>query len=164
VVGGLVVGLLVGAGVDHSIMSGRIDRMTADQAEADRKRAVRKAADLVAARFVEQEMVESFGRRIKDKENEKNIIAGKLDAAVASLRNRPERAARPSTPTTSAPDCKGSTGAELSRPDAEFLTREAARADGVRADLAACYAQYDDAREALERYRKQISQPATPAP
>lgn len=157
VVGALVVGLGAGAGVDHAIMSGRIDKMKAAQAEVDRQRAVRKAQDTAAARLAEQEMVESFGRRLQDKENEKDRIAAKLDTAVASLRDRPERAARPGTPTAAASNCKGSTGAELSRPDAEFLTREAARADGVRADLAACYAQYDDARALINR-------PATPAP
>lgn len=58
------------------------------------------------------------------------------------LRSRAERpAAVPDHPRT---DCQGATGAELSRGDAEFLSREAARADEQRAGLAACY-EYADA-------------------
>jgi hypothetical protein len=41
--------------------------------------------------------------------------------------------------------CSGSTGAELSRPDAIFLGGEAARADELRTALSACYAAYDSA-------------------
>ena len=57
------------------------------------------------------------------------------------LRNRSSRhSVSPNTRTV----CKGTTGRELSEPDAGFLTREAARADTLRTALAACY-QYADA-------------------
>lgn len=63
------------------------------------------------------------------------------DAALRSLRNRPERPANlPEAPRT---ECQGATGAELSRSDAEFLVWEAARADELRAGLVACYAVMD---------------------
>lgn len=39
--------------------------------------------------------------------------------------------------------CEGSSGAELSREDAEFLTREAARADTIREGLRECYSYAD---------------------
>lgn len=61
-----------------------------------------------------------------------------LDTALNSLRDRPERAA--SLPDHPRADCAGGTGTELSRPDAEFLVREAARADELRAGLETCYA------------------------
>lgn len=69
-----------------------------------------------------------------------NVNAG-LSADLDRLRNRPRR---PTTvPQTSSATCAGSTGAELSREDAEFLAGEAARADKLRASLSACYSAYD---------------------
>lgn len=67
-----------------------------------------------------------------------------LDAALDGLRERPERPG--DLPDHPRADCTGGTGAELSRPDAEFLSREAARADELRAGLEACYAYADTLR------------------
>lgn len=67
-----------------------------------------------------------------------------LDIALNSLRDRPNRpSAMPSNPRV---ECAGSSGAELSRTDAEFLAREAARADSCRAGLDACYTVIDKVR------------------
>ena len=64
-----------------------------------------------------------------------------LDVAIVSLRDRHKR---PTTlPDTPGTECAGATGRELSREDATFLAREAARADAIRAGLEACYAAYD---------------------
>jgi len=60
-------------------------------------------------------------------------IADQLANALERLRNRPER-----LPDATLTTCKGATGAELSRPDAGFLEREAARADRLRSALEAC--------------------------
>jgi hypothetical protein len=46
-------------------------------------------------------------------------------------------------PDTPGVECEGASGRELSREDAEFLAREAARADAIRAGLEACYAAID---------------------
>lgn len=62
-------------------------------------------------------------------------VAAARDAAVRELRNRPDR-----MPAAATAACAGSTGAELSRPDAEFLAGEAARADSLAADLGTCRA------------------------
>jgi len=56
-----------------------------------------------------------------------------LDRTLSQLRYRPARL--PSSPAS----CEGTTGRELSRPDAEFLAREAARADRLRSALKTCY-------------------------
>lgn len=56
-----------------------------------------------------------------------------LDRTLSQLRDRPARLPSPAS------DCKGTTGAELSRADAEFLVREAARADRLRSALKSCY-------------------------
>lgn len=64
-----------------------------------------------------------------------------LDAALNGLRDRPERPR--DMPATTRTDCPGATGAELYRADGEFLAREAARADEIRAGLEACYTYAD---------------------
>lgn len=62
-------------------------------------------------------------------------IDARLDAMSRELRKRPA-----TLPAASLAQCKGTTGAELSGPNAEFLAGEAARADRLRAALEACYA------------------------
>jgi hypothetical protein len=75
-------------------------------------------------------------------------LAADLDAALDSLRQRPDRPADLPAPA-SAGAATGCTGAELWRPDAGFLAREAARADRILADLGQCQAAYEQARGAL---------------
>lgn len=69
-----------------------------------------------------------------------------LARAVDELRNRPERPAgpRPAASNPTAPTA--CTGAELYRPDAEFLVREAARAQRVLLEREACHDKYDTLR------------------
>ena len=77
------------------------------------------------------------------KDAEITIIRSQLDAAIVSLRERPLRGSNlPGTAGT----CPPATGAQLSREDAEFLAREAARADAVVAGLIYCKAAYEKAR------------------
>ena len=64
------------------------------------------------------------------------VINTQLVDAISSLRSRSSNA----TKTINGQDCNGAT---LSAPDAEFLIREAARADEIRIGLQACYRQYD---------------------
>jgi len=64
------------------------------------------------------------------------VINTQLVDAVSQLRSRSSNA----TKTINGQDCNGAT---LSSPDAEFLVREAARADKIRVGLQACYKQYD---------------------
>ena len=63
-------------------------------------------------------------------------INSQLADALVSLRNRPSRTAE----TVNGPNCNG-TG--LYAEDAEFLIREASRADQIRVALQSCYQQYD---------------------
>ena len=81
---------------------------------------------------------------VKDKDNEIQAIDAERDAAIAELRNRPRRPA-PGTAEASGNGqaASGCTGARLFGDDAEFLIREAARADTTRIALKACYKQYD---------------------
>lgn len=71
-----------------------------------------------------------------DKDAQIKVINNQLVDAVSQLRSRSSSA----TKTINGQDCNGAT---LSAPDAEFLIREAARADEIRIGLQACYRQYD---------------------
>ena len=76
---------------------------------------------------------------------EQAAINNRLRTDLASLRSRSERPA--AMPESARPACTGANGAELSRSDASFLVGEAARADEVRAGLAACYQVIDAVRQ-----------------
>lgn len=72
----------------------------------------------------------------KDKDAQIKTINSQLVDAVSELRKRTSR----STETSNGQGCNGSS---LYAEDAEFLIREAARADEIRIGLEACYKQYD---------------------
>lgn len=142
--GALVIGLGVGAYADHKVMQSRIDKITIAHTEQLRVREVQRANDERAERSKEQawtfKLNEVEQRRIDENERLRTIAA----SATASVQQRPNRQPAPasgSSPTPTA--CKAATGAELSRPDAEFLIRLAERADEMRAALGACYQAYD---------------------
>lgn len=102
-----------------------------------------------AAREKEQQL-QAQADQLREDANEKQRNSNQLAAALAdSVRKRPERAAPASTVSGTAgavcPACS-CTGAELPRPDAEFLIREAARADELRIALDACVRQYETLR------------------
>ena len=79
-------------------------------------------------------------------DHEKTRLAADLRAALDSLRNRPQRpAAGGGDVPTGGSDPVACTGAGLHREDAAFLVREAARADSIRLQLAACQAAYNGA-------------------
>lgn len=98
-----------------------------------------------AALTTERENHAKANAIIRQQVTEQAAIAQRLRSDLISLRNRPERAS--SLPSGSGYICKGATGAELSRPDGEFLSWEAARADEIRAGLVACYAVMDGVRQ-----------------
>ncbi len=102
------------------------------------------------AREREQVMVASADKIRKEKDAQIASLNSRLGAALDGLRQRPQRS--PSTPQSppAACSCAGTTGAELSREDAEFLVREAARADSLRTALEQCYRQYDEVRKGLK--------------
>jgi len=114
---------VLGAGyTGYSIEAGRFERYKMEQAAA-----TQKAQELhqVAADEIR-----------KDKDAKIASINNQLLDAVSQLRSRPNR-------SQSASNGSCGTGATLSAEDAEFLEREAARADILRTGLEACYEQYD---------------------
>jgi hypothetical protein len=94
------------------------------------------------ARRQEQILQAKADTQLVNKNAEIKTIRTELDRALDELRKRPPRVPVPNAPGSA----KGATGAELSREDAGFLTREAARADALRAELNYCYRMYDEAK------------------
>jgi len=72
----------------------------------------------------------------KNKDAQIKVINNQLVDAISELRKRPSR-------TAEASNGKSCNGSALYAEDAEFLVREASRADEIRVALDACYKQYE---------------------
>lgn len=124
------------------------------QQKWDRERAAQEAeyaAAQAAAREKEQELQAGADSLRKEKDREIRDLNARAVALANSMRDRPSRPTTESSPVPGAtsvgcpvPVC---TGAGLSREDAEFLSREAARGDELRALLKQCHAQYETLRK-----------------
>ena len=115
-----------------------------DAERAQQQLAHAKLVDLV--RKTEQQLQQNADRHQQEKRDAIDRLTRQHRALVDSLRDRPQRptaAGAVSGGAGAAQSQPGCTGAELHREDAEFLVREAARADTLRAELEACYVQYD---------------------
>lgn len=101
--------------------------------------------DVVAATNLaieaERKQNQEVNNALREQAKDSRSIANKYARELERLRQRPDRTGNVQAGRRAA--CKGATGAELSGPDARFLTREAARADELRAGLKACYAAID---------------------
>lgn len=95
---------------------------------------------------VNAQLQENADRRKEEYEAHSQDLQRKLDAALVSLRNRPSRP-KHLVVTEVRETC---TGRELYREDAEFLTREAARAEQLIGERDYYYNAYEDARLKLE--------------
>jgi len=92
-------------------------RIKAKEADADKA----LLAATQEAKRIENEVFLYMTKVRDEKDAELIHIAGERDRLASELRNRPER-----LPETSASACAGSTGRELSEPDAQFLAGLAA--------------------------------------
>lgn len=95
-----------------------------------------KAQQVIETQAKEREYQAAADKIEKEKNAQINHINAQLVDAISELRKRPSRA-------QGAANGQGGTGTSLSAEDAEFLIREAARADKIRSGLNACYQQYD---------------------
>ena len=102
------------------------------------------------ARRQEQILQAKADTQLVSKNAEIQTIRSQRDRALNELRKRPSRVPVPNAPGAA----KGATGAELSREDAGFLTREAARADALIAELNYCYRMYDESKIGLVNYKQ----------
>ena len=98
-----------------------------------------KANQVTQVLKIEHEQQAAADQIRKQKDAQIEAINNQLANAISELRKRPSR------PTEAVPGSCG-TGATLYAEDGEFLIREAARADKIRAGLQACYEQYDAIR------------------
>lgn len=134
----------------NGLAAGRADI----QAKWDKQRTADAAVTVQTAlqiRAREQALQSTADEIREEKTREIRHLSAARDAALRELRNRNERSAIERHPAADAdPAGTGSaascTGSQLYRQDAEFLVREAARADEVRAHLSECRAAYDAAR------------------
>lgn len=117
-----------------------------DKAKQESAEALRQAQE--DARRKERELQSSMDKLRRDKDAESRKIAADLQRIIDGLRDRPERPAVPATPSHDGSP-QACTGAELYRQDAEFLAREAERADQLRIALQGCQALYETARRKL---------------
>ena len=97
-----------------------------------------KAEEIKNAREKEHQMQDATEQIRKDKDAQINAINNQLANALVELRNRPSRTSQISS------NGQNGTGSTLFAEDAEFLVREATRADQIRTALDACYKQYDE--------------------
>ena len=97
-----------------------------------------KAEEIKNAREKEHQMQDATDQIRKDKDAQINSINNQLANALVELRNRPSRTSQISS------NGQNGTGSTLFAEDAEFLIREASRADQIRTALDACYKQYDE--------------------
>jgi hypothetical protein len=135
------------------LYQGRELGMAEVQQKWDRERAAQEAeyaAAQAAAREKEQALQASADSLRKEKDREIRDLNARATALANSLRDRPTR---PTTEASTLPSTAGNgstpagcTGEKLYRPDSEFLAREAARGDELRALLKQCHAQYEAIR------------------
>ena len=119
----LVISFGSGFGLGHKLEKAKFDAYKLEQSELTRQKEAEHQAATDQIR--------------KDKDAKIADINNKLVDAISELRNR---ASRPAEITSNGQSC---TGRSLYAQDAEFLIREAARADTIRTALEACYNQYD---------------------
>lgn len=88
-------------------------------------------------------------RKVSDAKTKQ--VRANLERTISQLRNRPERSEVPAVTPVAGVTITSCTGTDLFRQDAEFLSREAARADELEAALQQCEATYNAARKELNK-------------
>lgn len=134
------VAIAFAAGLAGGYIKGHHDGDASLRADWDKQQLTQQREYITRLRDANEELEVM---RLRDRERqdtyEANLrrVGGQRDAALASLRNRPERAAVPAS-GAGAEAAEGSLGDIIPRRDAEALIDLAARADELRAALARC--------------------------
>lgn len=110
-----------------------------------REYAIKSAEVITRTERATQALEASHVKEVQEKDEKINRISADLDVAIKRLQHRPLRASNPNT-ASSPSSCRGS---ELYREDAEFLTREAARAEKLIEQRDYYYREYENARREL---------------
>lgn len=152
VVGVLVVGI---AGTWHT---NRVERaVEAARSSLTQKYSTTYVEGLESSLKASNDLLADAIKSKESLENEKTTTRELHKSVVAGLQHRATRAESKASSTniSASPVVQTCTGAELSREDAEFLAREAARADGVLAERDYYFSQYEKARLAVEKLNKE---------
>ena len=120
--------------------------------------AAAQAEELMKARQREKALTEALDKQRLERRREIDRITAEYRRTIDGLRERPDRPGDGGVPDSAAAAGTGPaascTGAQLYRPDAEFLVGEAARADQLRVALQQCKAAYDEVREAFRGHHQ----------
>ena len=133
----------VGAGLALGILIGWVSngwRLNASIASLKASYAEEVGRVLAEARSRDKSLLEASESMRRTRDAQIKDLNRRLRSLDAELQQRKKRDSSESTDTAA---CSGATGAELSREDAEFLAREATRADTVVENLNYCIAQYN---------------------
>lgn len=133
ILGMVVVGGAAGWTINGWRLQSNIEALKATHAEEVSKL-------LLEARQRDSELLSNAEKLRKDKDAKIKKLNSRLSSALGELQHRKNRS---SYDPTSAAACSGTTGAYLSKEDAEFLTRFAAEADRVVENLNYCIHQYN---------------------
>lgn len=125
------------------------------QTEISLNKEYQKRLDAASALAREKEgKIASDGIKIqKDKDDKIKRLNSDLQLALDVLRDRPQRPSA-GEPSNSAGDSKTCTGRELYKEDAEFLTREAARAEELIVERDFYYEKYESVRKRINGITK----------
>lgn len=140
-----VIALVVAFGIGWVVNGWRKD------AEINRIHSVYTQATLAAeikARKSEQAITTAAEESRKVSDAKTKQIRANLERTISELRSRPSRS---EVPTVAGVAEAGCTGTKLFRQDAEFLSREAARADELETALRQCETIYNAARTELNK-------------
>lgn len=93
----------------------------------------------------------------KEKDNEISNLRSRVRTLTDSLRNRPTNRAEPSGVSYNSSNQEtqtGATGLQLSRSDATMAIWFAEQATELQIELKSCLRQYDDAKETLDKFKR----------
>lgn len=131
----VLIGMLIGLG--WGIHDSGYDSGVADE------RLIQAEITRLAVKAAREKEQKAQGEINEGLQKQYDELAGINDNLASSLIRLRTRAKRQHLPDSSKANCKGTTGAELSAEDGQFLIREAARADRLRSALKACYTYAD---------------------
>ena len=118
----------------------------AGHAKAEQTYKARDAKALADAAAKTTKLQAAADQARKEKTDAIAYLRAQHAADLERLRQRPERPANLPQASGDGQAAAGCTAAQLYREDAELAVRESLRAETVRIELMACYAQYDRAR------------------
>ena len=140
---------LAAGGAWYAHSSGQQSGMATIQArwDAEKVRTLEAQGEqILIAQIREGELTAQMDKLKRTHRDQTTRIAAAHADLVDSLRDRPDRPSAGGVPegaATGAGPTAGCTGAQLYRPDGEFLAGEARRADELRAALGVCAAAYN---------------------